>query len=974
MYTLPKFDVAYDSALGYLYVAGFGSDNVTVISDKTNTVLTDLWAQPDPLFTAYDPKNGYVYVENHQVSSVTVLHGTSNVANVTTGANPRSALYDPANGYVYVANEGASNVTVLRGTASVANLSVGSLPTNVTYDPLTQDIYVCNSGGNTVAVFHNITFLANLTVGSQPASAIYDPANGYVYVPNVGSDNVSVLRGTTVLGNVSAGSAPGFGAYDPANEEVYVANAGSANVTVIQGRSVVANVPTGNGSQFVAYDPANSEVFVSNVAVGTVSVINGTNEVATVSVGDLPQMLTYDAANKGLYLPDEGAGNVSELGTPDGSFPVSFTEMGLPTPSNFSVQIGATLFSPPTPTMVVPEPNGTYGYAVTPVPGYYAVNGTGNVTVDGESANVTVTFEPTYLVTFRESGLPSRTGWNVTVGPTKVGSTSDNLTFEEPNGSFTYSVGFVPGYRPPSQTGRFSVTGTPTTVSLAFGVTAYPVTFNELGLPVDTPWQVTLAGQTKASAFDQIVLSAPNGTYPYSISAGPGYFTSNATGRLTVLSTGPFVNRTFVLAYPVVFHEFGLPTGTNWSVSIGSETNYSTAALIVLNQPNGTHTYVLGPVPGYSTAPTGLVTVDGASRSVRVNFTVAVYAVVFAEHGLPAGTPWGILFDGSPGSSTTKSMSFEIANGSFTYSVDRVAGFTPVNRSGTVVVAGVALLVNVSFLPTYPVTFHESGLAAGTNWSVTIGPDTNASTSASLVLDEPNGTFDYSVARIAGYTGSWLGTVRVSGARASVGLAFEAILYTLTFRASGLPYETHWQVSIGAATNGSYGTTVALFEPNGSYTYQVGIVPGYRASVESGRVSVDGSGSTTEVVFSPTTYAVVFEERGLPAGTSWSVRLGGTVENSTSSAISFLLANGTYNYTVLDVPGYGTPTPGSVVVAGVSPAPAVVTFAAPASGGWTAVDEYAIVGGAASAAVAVTVVAVWWRRRPREPPTGPAET
>ena len=50
-------------------------------------------------------------------------------------------------------------------------------------------------------------------------------------------------------------------------------------------------------------------------------------------------------------------------------------------------------------------------------------------------------------------------------------------------------------------------------------------------------------------------------------------------------------------------------------------------------------------------------------------------------------------------------------------------------------------------------------------------------------------------------------------------------------------------------------------------------------------------------------YRVVFNENGLPSGTTWSVILNGTTRPSTGN-ISFTILNGTYSYSIGSVPGY----------------------------------------------------------------------
>src|ERR1017187_7674257 len=49
--------IAYDSAMGELFVANYGSNTVSVISDSTNTVVANVSVR-SPLGVAYDPARG----------------------------------------------------------------------------------------------------------------------------------------------------------------------------------------------------------------------------------------------------------------------------------------------------------------------------------------------------------------------------------------------------------------------------------------------------------------------------------------------------------------------------------------------------------------------------------------------------------------------------------------------------------------------------------------------------------------------------------------------------------------------------------------------------------------------------------------------------------------------------------------------------------------------------------------------------
>jgi hypothetical protein len=198
------------------------------------------------------------------------------------------------------------------------------------------------------------------------------------------------------------------------------------------------------------------------------------------------------------------------------------------------------------------------------------------------------------------------------------------------------------------------------------------------------------------------------------------------------------------------------------------------------------------------------------------------------------------------------------------------------------------------------VTFTETGLLGGTSWSVTLNGNTESSTGATIVFDEPNGTYSYTVGAVPGYTVHPTGgLVTVSAGPVSVPVTFTVVTYTVTFSETGLPGGTSWSVTLNGVTQSTTGTSTAFTEPNGSYSYTVGAVPGYTAHPSSGIVNVVGASSTVSVSFTRSVgYALAFVEFGLPIGTMWTVHLGnGQSLSSTAFWILFSEPNGTYTYT-----------------------------------------------------------------------------
>jgi lipocalin len=223
------------------------------------------------------------------------------------------------------------------------------------------------------------------------------------------------------------------------------------------------------------------------------------------------------------------------------TYAVIFTETGLPSGTHWSVTLNGNQHTSTTTTITFTEPNGNYSYAIADISGWHQTTlpYTGEVQVKGAAVTEpTLVFtQVTYSVTFTESGLPSGTEWwvNLTGGQT-FSSTTDSLSFAEPNGTYNYTVATADKeYAPVLAGGSSGVSGATASESVTFRLVTYTVTFSETGLPSGTEWWVNLTnGQSFSSTGTTLTISEANGTYSYSASA-PEH--TNTTGVLTV--SGP---------------------------------------------------------------------------------------------------------------------------------------------------------------------------------------------------------------------------------------------------------------------------------------------------------------------------------------------------------------------------------------------------------------------------------------------------
>jgi hypothetical protein len=537
-----------------------------------------------------------------------------------------------------------------------------------------------------------------------------------------------------------------------------------------------------------------------------------------------------------------------------------------------------------------------------------------------------------YSVTFSETGLPAGVNWSVSVWRSwgdgdgyapalaspgwgwGLSNSSANATigFSLLNGSYVFSIANVSAgsgvFVPTPASGQFSVNGSAVSVPVSFARAAlYLLSFVETGLPSGTFWSVFLSGsfgygggpeptpelvqpacgQTLQNGSNQSTVSffLQNGSYDFFIpnasSAGALYVSTPSIGNVTVNGSGASVSVAFrtVPLYALTFAETGLPNGTWWSVGIWSENensawNGTNTSSLTFWVANGTYNFSVSNASAagafYVASPShGSVSVNGSAVTVSVTYAaIPLYALAFTESGLPNGTWWSVLITTANGSwfwngTNTTVVTFWVTSGSYNFSIgDRWTGlslYVPSPSNGTVVVNGSAVDVAVVFSAPalYTVTFVESGLPTGTNWSVALferpgpcaayacasplaAPDWgvfsfNESNTTTLSFTVPDGTYGFFVPVVCNNTTVFLpspadGNVTVNGSAVTVSISFAPLVLTnITFVESGLPNGTAWFVAVESsygswAFGESNGTNLSFVLPSGIYGFDIGPV------------------------------------------------------------------------------------------------------------------------------------------------------
>ena len=542
------------------------------------------------------------------------------------------------------------------------------------------------------------------------------------------------------------------------------------------------------------------------------------------------------------------------------TYSVKFTEVGLPAGTSWAATLNGVTMKSTTATITftgVTAATSVYWNITTPVAGtpgvqYAPVNYYGWMNIPSQTREAVVFQKQVQLsFVYTPSGAgsiyPYGTGWYAAGSQFPLTSAHyTGYTFK----SWKSTVGAV-SFGSPTAASTLATANAPGTVTANFASTSYKVTFNEVGLPAGTTWDLTFNGVVHFSTTATLsVGSFTVGAYSWSASSVAvgttiQYAPQYGSGTLSV----PYQTiqaLSFVKQFQVSFAVSPSGGGSTTPSSTAFYTNGSAISVSAQSTATTVFSGWSGPTAisfaSKGTASTA-ATING-SGTITAKFVsgtpCSTCTVTLSEIGLPSGTHWGAYvgstFYGASGGTVsitgvTSSISWSVVN-PVSVGVPGVAYSTPTSygylsvpyQTKVAIVYSPVYWVTVNTFPTYSggVGPYSGYYPAGARISVeAAGGDvwnfkSWSSSSPSLSLTS---------------TSAASTTVVVNGA-GTLTANFVPPLKTVQFVAYNLPAGTTWGVAFAGSS--FYGNTTTITV--------TGVTPGYNYWSVTTPVSAGTSG------------------------------------------------------------------------------------------------------------------------------------
>ena len=235
------------------------------------------------------------------------------------------------------------------------------------------------------------------------------------------------------------------------------------------------------------------------------------------------------------------------------------------------------------------------------------------------TVNITLT-NVSYEVVFHESGLLSGNTWGIKFNGTDYNTVSASLTFIEKNGSYPFSVIISNLYNSNVSSGYANVSGKSVNIYIGFTYHAFNITFNEVGLPSNVKWSMTINGTvyySNVSDSNILLFQGKAGSYE-SIINNASYYTP-VTKYFNFTISG---NAHYTIDYGILLTFVETGYKGLWHITVNGKTYSSSTNTIVVTVSPGQTIFNVWGVSGYTINPEVVTQSYTSAQTIKIAFTV----------------------------------------------------------------------------------------------------------------------------------------------------------------------------------------------------------------------------------------------------------------------------------------------------------------------------------------------------------------
>ena len=705
-------DSVYDSLNGLTYTISSFPQGFYITGNSSVTFIKTL-GEPEDI-TLMKTTGNLAIAENSSVFVYSPKGTEINSINVPYQTN--AIIYDNFSNTLWLGTDSGIyvlNATTLSTLHEIAGINI-QIPGQLALDRDNGSVFALNVSSNfsqnsLIIISGNYKIIAEYSLGSFAGEIAFYPEFNRVYVSTVSQEQNTLyyLENGTLKPVYGTGKSYSIGYLGDLNSVYYINQAGSIylvnplNSTLVKlmNSSSIPNIlingvngtfsliSTLNG--VVTYTGLGGKVYnltfiekgLSGGTAWSVTLNNFTEKSSNRYVTFYETRGSYTvnlnttslySYNKSISVKLSGPENVSL--TFKKLYSVVLNSVGMPSGSYLKISIGNTQVNTSLNHYTIYLVNGTYKYSASTSDGFFITPNNGTIVVNGYNRTVNLTWSKvTYSVSINEVGLPAGTPWSIYISGIKYSTDMSQISLNLSNGTYTFSLGLVPGYFSEHYSPEFNISGGNVYIPLKFQETKFNLSFEILNYSGKFPLVFQIGSAViyeNTTNFSEMV---PNGSYMYSI-IFPGNVWKNISGIAHISDSNlKIILNAKEQFYYLSVQEIGLPPGSEWGFNLSGISVSGNSSTLSERVTNGTYTLYPVMIGGYEPIIPLAITIDGSNETAIVEYDPlpVLYNVTFIQIGLPPGISLQLTVGKvTLSSSGISPAEFYLANGTYNVTVN----------------------------------------------------------------------------------------------------------------------------------------------------------------------------------------------------------------------------------------------------------------------------------------------------------------